>query len=409
MRRWLFCDRRFFLFFVLKERRCRVAVNRNKCVKIRLPTVVAFNSQPSSYPPVRSPPPTPNLSEISGTPPAEEDPRTTSKHPVSLKHAMSRVKGKNKPSSSRTLVTPPRSAAAATAPRGSGGTPATAATAATEADSTPPAEQYLTAAASSTVSAATATTAIRASIESAVSFADEEDAEDEDSPRYRGRQYDDRWKVPGHAESVLASFVERLEHRGHHGGHVDADGNPVVSSAADALLEARANRGVAMEVLVGGVGRSGGGGDRSARGAAAGQAAGAVAATSSAGGASSKKRRSVGGRSASKTGVKRKDGGGGAGKVGARREPSGKGKTGKSASPPPPRSDRVVATGGGGSWSRFGSMALQSFQRAAEAFVGVQKDVEDEEAQKDRQTELERTREAASAFLSSSRSLPDQE
>lgn len=292
---------------------------------------------------------------------------------------------------------------------GGGGTPATAA------GSTLPAEQLLAAAAAaaaavregSAVSAATATTAIRASIESAVSFADEENEEDEDSPRFRGRQYDDRWKVPGHAESVLASFVERLEHRGHH-GHVDADGNPVSSSSADALAEARTNRGAAIAVLGGGVDRSGAG-DRSARGVAAvGRAAGTVAAMPSAAGTSSKKRRSVGGRHASKTGVKRKDGGG-AGKVGARREPSGKGET-STVAISPRRLDRVSAVGSGGSWSRFGSMAMQTFQRAAEAFVGVQKDVEEGEAQQDRRTGQERTREAASAFLSSSSpTLPDQE
>ncbi|CAN0578053.1 unnamed protein product, partial [Ectocarpus sp. 12 AP-2014] len=94
---------------------------------------------------------------------------------------------------------------------------------------------------------------------------DDDDEDDLDSPRHRGRQYDDRWKMPGKAESVLASFVERLEHRGlavdggesggsggeasggeasggGGGGGRDSTESYGETSASAALAEARANR-----------------------------------------------------------------------------------------------------------------------------------------------------------------------
>ncbi|CAM9780327.1 unnamed protein product, partial [Ectocarpus sp. 8 AP-2014] len=97
---------------------------------------------------------------------------------------------------------------------------------------------------------------------------DDDDEDDLDSPRHRGRQYDDRWKMPGKAESVLASFVERLEHRGlavdggesggsggegggeaGGGGGRDSTESYGETSASAALAEARADRHAAVAVL----------------------------------------------------------------------------------------------------------------------------------------------------------------
>ncbi|CAM9574302.1 unnamed protein product, partial [Laminaria digitata] len=155
-----------------------------------------------------------------GTPPDDDSHgKAAAKTPVSLKHAMSRVKDQSKPSSARPL-TPPElpatgatletaNAAAAAGSGGGGGAPALS-------DASP--GHTLRAGGRPSLSAEASTAALRASIESGMTFDDDDDERDdgdEDSPRNRGRQYDDRWKVPGHAESVLASFVERLEHRGH--------------------------------------------------------------------------------------------------------------------------------------------------------------------------------------------------
>ena len=274
--------------------------------------------------------------------------------------------------------------------------------------------------------------ALRASIESRTSSHDgngeldddDDDDEDLDSPRNRGRQYDDRWKMPGHAESVLASFVERLEHRGH---AIDADDNGgggggsgrVVSgdkSAAAALEEARASRGAAVEVLgrsqrlqsertaarnspgrsertavaeSGKKRRSGGGGGKSGSGAKNGTGTGAGAGTRSRGkGAktsTSGRRGSAGkGRAAGAAGTNESGGG--------HRRPSAGGGAGGSAG----------TSAGSGAWSKFAS----SIQRAAEAIVGVAK--EDGEEEQQHRTEVERTRNAVTAFLSSSRTQ-DQE
>lgn len=254
--------------------------------------------------------------------------------------------------------------------------------------------------------------ALRASIESRTSShegageLDDDDDEDLDSPRNRGRQYDDRWKMPGHAESVLASFVERLEHRGH---AIDGDnvgpGAGVVSgelSAAAALEEARASRGAAVAVL----GRSHRlQSERAARGSPGPSAALAE---------SSKKRRSIGGgKSGAKNGTGtggKSRGKGGRTSASGRRGSAGKGRVGAAASNESGGHKRSSAGGGGGAGGSTGSGAwskiANSIQRAAEAIVGVSKEAGEEEQQ--HRTEIDRTRNAVTAFLSSSRSQ-DQE
>lgn len=301
---------------------------------------------------------------------------------MSLKHAMSRVKDQSHPSS---RAPPPGST---TSPPSADATPGEARRAEGR-----------------SLSAAATTDAVRASIESAPSFADDEDDDvDEDSPRNRGRQYDDRWKMPGHAESVLASFVERLEHRGHHGNGVDV-GGAGESSAAAALAEARAARGVAIAVL----GSSGGRpvSERATRVNTPG-ASTAPATPAGAGASVSKRRRSSGknkqgskiaGRNGAKVGGRSKEGEG----ESARRSSKGRVDVGS-----PKRTIERGGVGGAGSgangtWSRIGSMAMQSIQRAAEAIAGIQKEPNEEDERRERRVEIERTREVASAFLTSSR------
>lgn len=268
--------------------------------------------------------------------------------------------------------------------------------------------------------------ALRASIESRTSSHDgngeldddDDDDEDLDSPRNRGRQYDDRWKMPGHAESVLASFVERLEHRGHAidddgGGGGGGGGGGIASgemSAAAALEEARASRGAAVAVL----GRS----NRLQSERAARNSPGPSAVLAEGG----KKRRSAGG---GKSGGSAKNGTGSAsrsrGKGGrtstsGRRGSAGKGRTAGAApaneSGGHKRSNAGLgggAGGAGGGGSSAGSSAgsgawskiASSIQRAAEAIVGVSK--EDGEEEQQHRTEVERTRNAVTAFLSSTR------
>lgn len=284
--------------------------------------------------------------------------------------------------------------------------------------------------------------AIRASIESRTSSNegvgdlddDEEDDDDDDdddldSPRNRGRQYDDRWKMPGHAESVLASFVERLEHRGHavdgEGVGSGGGGGGVFSemSAAAALEEARASRGVAVAVL----GRS----HRLQTERTARNSPGPSAALAESG----KRRKSAGG---SKSGVKSAAGSGAGGGKNGTKHGTGtgvgtgtggrsRGKGGKTSSPVRRASGgkgrraapanaaghkpSSVGIGGaasaasagndnpavGGAWSKIAS----SFQRAAEAIVGVSKEAGEEEQQ--HRTEIDRTRNAVTAFLSTNR------
>eukprot|EP00903_Cladosiphon_okamuranus_P009378 g8942.t1 len=257
--------------------------------------------------------------------------------------------------------------------------------------------------------------ALRASIESRTSSHEgtgelDDDDQDLDSPRNRGRQYDDRWKMPGHAESVLASFVERLEHRGHAIEDNSGGGAGVASgevSAAAALEEARANRGAAVAVL----GRS----HRLQSERKARNSPGPSAVLAESG----KKRRSAGGGgkggSRAKNGAgTRSRGKGGNSSASGRRGSVGKGRTatataaGINESGGHKRSSPGGGGGGGGisantgAWSKIAS----SFQRAAEAIVGVSK--EDGEEEQQHRTEVDRTRTAVTAFLSSSRTQ-DQE
>lgn len=259
--------------------------------------------------------------------------------------------------------------------------------------------------------------ALRASIESRTSSHegagelddDDDDDEDLDSPRNRGRQYDDRWKMPGHAESVLASFVERLEHRGHAIDDDDDSGGSVgvasgEMSAAAALEEARASRGVAVAVL----GRS----HRLQSERTARHSPGPSAVLAESG----KKRRSVGGGGKSGSGAKngtgtgsRSRGKGGKTSASGRRGSAGKGKTAAAGIGESGGNKRSSAGGGGastlaggGAWSKIAS----SIQRAAEAIVGVSK--EDGEEEQQHRTAVDQTRNAVTVFLSSSRSQ-DQE
>ena len=264
--------------------------------------------------------------------------------------------------------------------------------------------------------------ALRASIESRTSShegageLDEDEEEDLDSPRNRGRQYDDRWKMPGHAESVLASFVERLEHRGHaidDDGGGGGGGGGIASgemSAAAALEEARASRGAAVAVL----GRS----NRLQSERAARNSPGPSAVLAEGG----KKRRSAGGGKSgggAKNGTgsaSRSRGKGGRTSTSGRRGSAGKGRTAGAApaneSGGHKRSNAGLgggAGGAGGGGSSAGSSAgsgawskiASSIQRAAEAIVGVSK--EDGEEEQQHRTERERTRNAVTAFLSSTR------
>lgn len=221
----------------------------------------------------------------------------------------------------------------------------------------------------------------RLSIDSVPSFNEEESDHDPDSPRNRGRQYDDRWKVPGHAESVLASFVERLEHRGHVlGGGVDRE-----ASAAAALEEARANREASIALL----NKNGrGGNDRLARENATPTAIAATVGVSS------------GSRSVQETsnGRKRRSNGGGksSGKVGGRVKEGARSKRTDSKGKMDARGTTERLGGGNGAWSRLGGV-IQSFQRAAEAITGVQKE---DEGRRDG-VDIEKTREVVTSFLSS--------
>lgn len=254
--------------------------------------------------------------------------------------------------------------------------------------------------------------ALRASIESQTSshegageLEDDDDEEDLDSPRNRGRQYDDRWKMPGHAESVLASFVERLEHRGHAiDGSGGGGGIPSGEmSAAAALQEARASRGVAVAVL----GRN----HRLQSERTTRNSPGPSFALADSG----KKRRSAGGgRVGVKNGTGTGTGSRSRGKSGktspsGRRVSAGKGRTAAAAAVAANESGhkQLSAGGGGGgaggvggsgAWSKIAS----SIQRAAEAIVGVSKEPGEEEQQ--HRTEIDRTRNAVTAFLSSSSS-----
>ncbi|CAM9321157.1 unnamed protein product, partial [Scytosiphon promiscuus] len=151
------------------------------------------------------------------------------------------------------------------------------------------------------------------------------------APRNRGRQYDDRWKMPGHAESVLASFVERLEHRGQ---------------------AARANRGAAVAVLRRGHRL------HSERAAKNSPGPSSILAESA-----GKKRRSAGGSKA-------RNGSRSRGKE--KRESAGKRRAAREADQKRvgPPSTPASASGSSGAWSKIGSMALSSIQRAAEVIVG---------------------------------------
>ena len=300
----------------------------------------------------------------------DEEEGRSSKPAVSVKHAMSRVKDQLQQPSSRQQDTDPT-----LAPDLLGATPAIA----HRADNQPR-------------SATGSLDAARLSIESGVSFNEEEDEQDLDSPRNRGRQYDDRWKVPGHAESVLASFVERLEK--HHGHVPDGGVDEGESSVSAALAEARADREASVAVL-----NSNGRlvSDRLTRRNAA------PTAVASAG-------RSAQGLT---DGKKRRSNGGGKGKVG------GKGREGGARTKRIDSKARVDASplqagdrhatgggGGGGPWSRFGGV-IQSFQRAAEAITGMQKE---EEGRRDHQgVDLERTKDVVTAFLSSNRGFPERD
>lgn len=285
----------------------------------------------------------------------DEEESKSSKPPVSLKHAMSRVKDQSQ------LPLPKQHATASTSPRPLSGVLPT--------NSRRAGDRMVSG---------------RLSIDSVCSFNEEESDHDADSPRNRGRQYDDRWKVPGHAASVLASFVERLEHRGHH-GHVLGGGVGREASAADALEEARADREAAIANLK----RNGRrGNDRLAPGNATPTA---IAATVGVSGAS----RSV---QESSNGKKRRSNSGGrnSGNGGGRAREGARSKRTDSRSKVDARGTTERLAIGNGAWSRLGGM-IQSFQRAAEAITGVQKE---DEGRRDG-VDIEKTREVVTSFLSS--------
>ncbi|CAB1101471.1 unnamed protein product [Ectocarpus sp. CCAP 1310/34] len=360
--------------------------------------------------------------------PAEEGDNSKMNKPtvVSIKHTMSRVKARG-------------IAGAGAGAGGSGGGPAVS-------DRPAPGETRIS-------DGSRLKAALRASIESQTSSReglgemefndgddDDEDEDDLDSPRHRGRQYDDRWKMPGKAESVLASFVERLEHRGlavdggesggsgssggeaGGGGGRDSTESYGETSASAALAEARANRHAAVAVLSRNTRLQS---ERSTR-----NSPGPLAALAADGSSGGRRRKSSkgggggggggGGASRGGTGRRSRGKGAGPGKDSGKGEPAGKGGSEAAAEAATGEEPRYRGTGsggssggggGGGAWSKIGSIALSSIQRAAEVIVGggPPKDAsEEEELQK--RAEVERTRNAVSVFLSArGASAEDQE
>lgn len=225
-------------------------------------------------------------------------------------------------------------------------------------------------------------------------------------------------QAPGHAESVLAKFVERLEE--HRAQHV-----PLDEEAAAALAEARANRGAAIAVMRTSPQVAPGPGPHMATRSISGAMEGGVKATAAGSGygdgVTVNSRNHTAAPALSRASLNKKKRMSGAGDKGRGREtrkrPAGgkpskgegssflsdhcrsKGKINGGAGGAGGGGDGGAAVGGGvgGAWARLGSLAVQHFQRAAEALAGGTKEG----------TELldqERTREAASAFLSASSS-----
>lgn len=245
-------------------------------------------------------------------------------------------------------------------------------------------------------------------------------------------------QAPGHAESVLAKFVERLEeNRVAH--HVPGD-----EGAAAALAEARANRGAAMSVLSPskrpGAGRGGGSSSAPRAGTDSRDPPGRVpgggvleeeplakplryekeAPALSKAALKKKKRTSTGKASGERSGAgtgragRKKSVGSGRPAAGrtdvaasqdrnaSRQQYSGARNVGVEGGVGGNTGGGLGSSGAGGAWSRFGSIAVQQLQRAAEALVGTPRDTVDVSAAE--RAGQERTREAATSYLAASSS-----